>query len=231
MPRLDDSRPALLAALRDRYGDLAPTARPGADEGQPFERIAVEFLARVADARIVQAALVALAAEGLLDPATLAKADPVELESLFQERRVRLSARGFAPLLRLARWAAEADFDAEAAALASTEALRESWRGLKGISPATADALLLFALDRPTYPVDRGSYRVFARHGWIDATADYDEARSALEGVAPDEAPALARLSLGLQRLARELCKPGQPRCDRCPLQPLLPEGGPLEVE
>jgi endonuclease-3 related protein len=229
VPRLDDSRPALLDALRDRYGSLAP-ASPGPDT-EPFSRIVAEALGLSADARTVASALTALAAEGLLDPAALAGADPAELEASFQAHRIKLTAKAVAPALKLARWMHESGFDREAADRASTESLRDAWRGLRGIGQASADAILLHALDRPSYPVDRGSYRIFLRHGWIDPTADYDEARAALEAVAPDDAAALAGLSAGLQRLAREFCKPGTPRCERCPHGPLLPEGGPLGEE
>lgn len=228
MPRLDESRPTLLDALRDRYGTLSLAGGgPGAD-ADPFDVIATVALQLATDARTAASARAVLEGSGLLDPSALAEADPLELEALFQSHKVRLAPKAFTPLLRLARWAVEADFGLEAAASASTETLRDAWRAIKGVGPATADALLLFALGRPAYPVDRGSYRIFARHGWIDTTADYDEARSALESVAPDDPASLAQLSLGLERLARDLCKPGTPRCDRCPLQPLLPEGGPL---
>ncbi|WP_435015857.1 endonuclease III domain-containing protein [Tundrisphaera sp. TA3] len=231
MPRLDDSRPALLDAIQSRYGPPAPSGRgPGPDD-DPFARILVEALGLSADPRTVASALTALAAEGLLDPAALAAADPSELEALFQAHRIRLTAKAVAPALKLARWVQWSGFDRAAAEVASTEALREAWRGLRGIGQATADALLLHALDRPAYPVDRGSYRIFLRHGWIDASADYDEARSVFESVAPDDAPTLVALSAGLQRLAREFCKPGTPRCEHCPLRPLLPEGGPLGEE
>ena len=135
------------------------------------------------------------------------------------------------PLQRIASWASGRDFDAEAVANLSTGAIREAWRGLNGVGPATADALLLFALGRPTYPVDRASYRIMVRHGWLDPSSDYDEARSVLEGIALDDPEALARLSLAFEKLGRDACKPTAPRCERCPLRPLLPEGGPVETE
>ena len=58
--------------------------------------------------------------------------------------------------------------------------LREELSMIKGIGPATADAIILLALKRPSYPVDRASFRVLVRHGWIDSTATYDDARDLL---------------------------------------------------
>ena len=44
----------------------------------------------------------------------------------------------------------------------------EELAGIKGIGPAAADAMVLFALKRPAYPVDRATFRVLVRHGWLD---------------------------------------------------------------
>ena len=56
-----------------------------------------------------------------------------------------------------------------------TARLRRELTALSGIGQAKADAILLFGLGRPVYPVDRGTYRILVRHGWIDPSADYDE--------------------------------------------------------
>ncbi len=232
MPRLDESRVSLLDALADRYGSLHPPGGepPGASGSSLFEAIARVALGLVADPRVALAALEVLREAGLLDPGALGTIDPLELHDLFEQNRVRLASKSLRPLQRIARWVSERDFDAEAVASLSTEAIREAWRGLNGVGPATADALLLFALGRATYPVDRATYRVFVRHGWLDPSADYDEASSVAEGIAPDDPEALARLSLGLEKLGRDACKPAAAQCDRCPLRPFLPEGGPVEA-
>ncbi len=231
MPPLDESRPALLAALDDRYGPMGRSGVASIDGLSPFEAIASAAIGLVAEPRLAAAALGALRDAGLLQAGAFASADPIEIDDLFREARVRLPARALGPLRRIARWAAESGFDAEAAASTSTEALRQAWRALNGVGPATADALLLFGLRRPSYPLDRATYRILARHGWIDASADYDEARSVVEGIAPDDAEALARLSIAFGRVARDACKPSAAHCDRCPLRPFLPEGGPVEAE
>ena len=102
---------------------------------------------------------------------------------------------------------------------------------------AGADAILLYALKRPSYPVDRATYRVLVRHGWLDPTATYDEARDLLVDSVTDRAdvlneeedPAveLAELAHGMEQLGRRFCRAAAPHCDGCPLESLLPEGGP----
>ncbi len=232
MPRLDESRASLLDALAGHYGPLSPPGGgpPGSGDAAPFEWIASVALGLVADPRIASAALAALREAGLLEPGALAAIDPLELDDIFRQARVRLTARVLQPLRKIARWASDQAFDAESVRLMSTETIRESLRGLNGVGPATADSLLLFALGRAAYPVDRPTYRVLVRHGWLDPSADYDEARSVAESIAPDDPGALAQLSLGLEKVGRDACKPAVARCERCPLRHLLPEGGPIEV-
>jgi endonuclease-3 related protein len=226
LPRLGDQRLALLAALRDHHG-LLPMPDQARDS-TPFERLIAVGIGLVAEARVASAALETLRGAGLLEPSALATAHPLELDELFREARVRLTAKALKPLQKIARWASDRDFDSEAVERLSTEAIREAWLGLSGIGPSTADSLLLFGLSRATYPVDRASYRILVRHGWLDPSSDYDEARSALEAIAPDDPESLAQLSMGLERVGRQACKPGAPRCDDCPLRPFLPEGGPI---
>lgn len=229
MPRLLESRLAILEALHREYGPLPP---PGAgppplkQDQTAFEAIVRAGLGLVTDLKIVSAAFEALANAGLLDPEALAGANPLEVDDIFQQAKVRLAAKALKPLQRIARWFERHD-DQNLEQL-STEAIRDDWRALNGVGPASADALLLFGLARPTIPVDRSSYRILVRHGWLDPSSDYDEARSVLESIAPEDAQGLGQLALGLEKLGRDYCKVSAPKCDRCPLRPLLPEGGPV---
>ena len=97
------------------------------------------------------------------------------------------------------------------------------------------------ALKRPRYPVDRATFRVLVRHGWLDSTATYDEARDLLV----DHAHSIARCGRDEDAASRAdragsrhgdssaagFCRAAAPRCDGCPLERLLPEGGPREVD
>jgi endonuclease-3 related protein len=229
VPRLVESRLALLEALDRQYGPLPPPGAGPTPLDQTFETIVRVALALEAEPKVASAAFGALRDAGLIEAESLASADPLELDDLFRERRIRLTSKALGPLRKIARWAADRGLDDEGWAELSTEAIRDAWRGLNGVGPATADALLLFALRRPTIPVRQASYRILARHGWLDPSSDYDEARSTLESIAPDNPDRLGQLALALAKLGRDSCKPTAPKCDRCPLQALLPEGGPVE--
>jgi endonuclease III related protein len=232
VPRLGESHLALLEALDRHYGPLpAPGGGPMSVEtgSGPFESIVRVALGLATNSKIASAAFDALRDSGLVDPGSLAGVDPLEIDDIFQQNRVRLASKALRPLQRVARWAMERNLDADAIARLSTESIRDDWRGLNGVGPATADALLLFGLARPTIPVDRASYRILIRHDWLDPSSEYDEARSTLESIAPDDPGRLAQLSLALEKLGRDHCKPTAAKCDGCPLRPLLPEGGPVE--
>lgn len=226
MPTLGESYPTIVAALDERYGSPEPIR----DDLDPFEAMVAVVLARSAEPRKVDAALDLLRDAGLLAPEPLAEADESEVGDALREGKVSLSARALAPIRRLARLLVDRhDGSADALRRGSppTDSLREELAGLNGIGPAAADAILLFALRRGTYPVDRATYRVLLRHGWLDPSDDYDETRAVVERLSPDDPAGLARLSHWMERIGRDYCRVGSPRCEHCPLRPVLPEGGP----
>ncbi|HEV3165975.1 MAG TPA: endonuclease III [Isosphaeraceae bacterium] len=224
MPTLHESYPGMVVALADRYGRLDPFP----EDPDPFARI----LRQAVDPRKASTILNALREAGLLDAATLAEAEPTEIAEAAQESGASLTPAAVRPLQRLARWLVERhQGSADALAEEPTARLRDELLSLNGIGPASADAILLFALHRPVYPVDRASYRVLVRHGWLEPTADYDEARDTLERLAPEDPDALAHLSAWLDRIGHDVCRASVAKCDRCPLKPFLPPTGPVAPE
>lgn len=232
MPTLDESLAAIVAALARQYG--SPPAVSVAAGPDPFTAMVAVLLARAADPPRATRALEALGDAGLLDPRSMAEADVAEIDDALKSNGIRVPARGLAPIHRLARWMVEqhpGSADANRLNAIDTESLRAELASLNGIGAATADALLLLGLRRPVYPLDRATYRVLIRHGWLDSSADYDEARSVVERPCQDDPDLLARLSAWLERVGRDYCRLSVPKCDRCPLRPFLPEGGPIEPE
>jgi endonuclease-3 related protein len=232
MPRLDESFATIMAALAAHCGPLPPMG--GAAGLEPFPALVSLLLSQTIGPQKAPRALAALDGAGLLDPHELAGADLAEIADVLRASGVGGPPRRLAPLQRLARWfagRAQGATDSEALARIATESLRAELASLRGIGPATADALLLLGLGRPVYPVDRASYRILIRHGWLELGAEYDEARAVLEGPCRHDPDALRRLSHGLEAIGREFCRVRAPRCDRCPLRPMLPEGGPIEPE
>ena len=160
----------------------------------------------------------------------MAESDPTEVVESLRSAGLKIPEKSLAPLQKLARWLVDSkdplDELADPDHGPATSLLRDELLAINGIGPATADALLLFAFDRPSYPVDRATYRILVRHGWLDPSADYEEARGVVEAQAPDDPTTLALLSGWFERLGREYCRASVAKCDKCPLAPFLPEGG-----
>jgi endonuclease-3 related protein len=240
MPPLDDAFPSVLTALVDRYG--SPARDRDTDRQDSFDATIMALLGRSLGTAKGQAAATRLRDEGLLTPARLAEIEMVELRDLLRSELGSVSVKTLWVVKRLAQWLVDQGRGENGNALDLTQPsddLREQLAAIRGISVAAADALLLHGFARPTYSVDRASYRILIRHGWIDSSATYDEARDLLTGHAwrlshEDEAEQtviLAQLAHGMSKTGREFCRAGGPRCSGCPLEPVLPEGGPSEAE
>jgi len=92
---------------------------------------------------------------------------------------------------------------------------------LPGVGPKTAACVLAFSLDRPALPVDTHVFRVARRLGYLGPATTVAAAHEAMERLVP--AALRVSMHVGLIRLGREVCKPGRPRCEDCPLQGLCP--------
>lgn len=218
----------LMRLLSDHYGTPIPTE----SSEDPFERLITVALDQALEAKQIGLALDALREAGLLSAEVLADADPLELVDAWQPVGIRHPEKLAAPIRKLAKWVVDR-YHGDARSLTdddvSTTQLRDELLAMKGIGPATADSILLHALDRPSYPLDRATYRIFLRHGWLDASADYEEARSMVESFAVNDVVKLTELSAWFTRIGRDFCRATVAKCERCPLKTMLPEGGPID--
>jgi endonuclease-3 related protein len=230
MPTFDEALPLIRAAAADLGG--ASTDR--FDDLEPFGAMIAALLARQVGPASWKPVIDAMGEQGLLDPTRLDDAGMPEIQDTLRGKARPISVRTLGPPKQLARWLVDR-YDGRAEAFTdtvrSTDDLREELAGVRGVGMVGADAILLAALKRPTYPVDRGTYRILVRHGWLDAAATYDEARDVMVHHAGGDPDLLIGLSAGMEELAGRFCRASAPRCDACPLRPLLPEGGPLGVE
>lgn len=88
---------------------------------------------------------------------------------------------------------------------------------LDGVGPKTASIVLLFALDKPAFPVDTHIHRVTGRLGLIPPKTTADQAHDILEALVPPEWYHPFHL-LVIQH-GRKVCKAQRPLCEVCPLQ------------
>jgi len=105
---------------------------------------------------------------------------------------------------------------------------REQLLAVRGVGPETADAILLYAGAAPLFVVDAYKRRVMARHGWGDAGAKYDVVATFWRRRLPRDPGVYREAHALLVRVGVEHCRKPTPRCEGCPLAPMLPRGGPL---
>jgi endonuclease-3 len=85
-----------------------------------------------------------------------------------------------------------------------------------GVGPKTAAIVLLFAFNKPAFPVDTHVHRVTQRLGLIGPKVGREQAHLDLEAIIP---PAeFYQAHLNLIRHGREVCQARRPLCENCPL-------------
>ena len=123
-----------------------------------------------------------------------------------------------------------------------TSAVRERLLAIHGIGPETADSMSLYAGGHCSFVIDAYTKRIFSRHGWTNKAesgkrkaesgkhneASYDELKLLCES-ALNQKTSVARLDYWqdyhaqLVMVGKHYCRTRAPRCDECPLKPLLP--------
>jgi endonuclease-3 len=96
------------------------------------------------------------------------------------------------------------------------EAAKDWLANIKGIGPKTAAIILLFAFNKPAFPVDTHVHRVTKRLGLIDLNVNAERAHDMLAAIIPPEEYYPAHLNF--IRHGREICHARRPKCEECPL-------------
>ena len=100
----------------------------------------------------------------------------------------------------------------------SIEEAKDWLTAMKGIGPKTAAIILLFAFNRPAFPVDTHVHRVTKRLGLIEEKVSAEKAHAILEEIVPeaDYYP----FHLQIIQHGRQVCDARNPKCAICILQP-----------
>lgn len=136
-------------------------------------------------------------------------------------------------LFALAQWWQRRFGDADAREVLQSRSL-EYWhkelRAMRGVNWDLADRILLVVGGLFIYPLDRASMRIAHRHGWMEATAEYDEWQAFFVLPARESGLDLEQLWQWSVRVGRDFCG-RNPDCESCPLKSLLPAGGPVPLD
>jgi endonuclease-3 related protein len=196
----------------------------------PFEVLVGAVLVQNTAWRNVEKALANLRQEGCLNARRLYALPVAELAELIRPAGYyRVKAQRLHNLLQLLveRYAGTV----EKMFATPPDTLRHELLGVHGVGNETADAILLYAGNLPSFVADAYAHRVAARHGWLDFDADYPAIKEFYEAGLLVDVQVYNEYHALLVRVGKEHCKSGEPKFEACPLEALLPEGGPRTCE
>jgi endonuclease-3 related protein len=111
-----------------------------------------------------------------------------------------------------------------------TAELREKLLGVHGIGPETADSILLYAGNHPVFVVDAYTHRIFGRHEITNGKPEYEKVRAWIENSLPRQPQLFNEFHALIVNTGKNWCRKSAPRCEGCPLRPLLPATSPLSA-
>lgn len=100
----------------------------------------------------------------------------------------------------------------------STASVRAGLLNVHGVGPETADAILLYALGRPSFVIDAYTRRVLSRYGLASGGEPYEHLRAVFERALPPDPLLFGEFHALLVRLAKTHCR-ARALCPGCPLE------------
>jgi endonuclease-3 related protein len=227
--------PGSVAALREAYERMraAHGHQKWWPAETPFEVCVGAILTQNTAWTNVERALARLQEAGVLEPLALYELPESALADLLRPAGTfRVKARRLRAFLRVL--IEECHGDLARLFAGGTHAVRARLLEIPGIGPETADCLLLYAGGHLSFVIDAYTKRILVRHGWCHPKAGYDDlqagcAEAASHVAGADPLDAWQDFHAQLVRVGKDFCRARAPRCEQCPLQPLLPEAGPVE--
>ena len=204
--------------MLDRYG-----AQHWWPADTPFEVMVGAVLTQATAWRNVEQAIDRLKVADALSPATIRGMEPDTLALLiyssgFHNAKARR-------IKALTQYLGDAyDDDIEAMRREDGVKLRRELLAVKGVGEETADAILLYALGKPSFVIDAYTRRLFSRLG----IAPESEAYSAYQGMFGDNLPGEVAMFAEYHALIVQHCKEAcrkAPICEGCCLQEVCDTG------
>ncbi len=100
----------------------------------------------------------------------------------------------------------------------TVEDLRAELLSVNGIGPETADAILLYALNKPIFVVDAYTKRFLRRHNMIGSDADYGQMQNVFHNALGRDEKMFNEYHALIVRLGKDYCRT-VPLCEECPLK------------
>lgn len=190
----------------------------------PFETMVGAILTQNTAWTNVELAVGRLKAAGAMDARTLLDMPDVELQTLIRPAGTfRVKAGRLKAFLTyfVSRYGADVSRMIDV----PTGRLREELLSVNGIGPETADCILLYALNRPSFVVDAYARRVFGRLGLVDPGIEYRDIKRRFEAALPVDTEVYNEYHALIVALGKRVCLPA-PRCGACVLNSICDTGG-----
>ena len=97
------------------------------------------------------------------------------------------------------------------------DTLRNKLLSVNGIGPETADSILLYAGNKPTFVVDAYTRRILFRHNLVPEDGPYDELQSFFMDCLEPDPGMFNEFHALLVRLGHAYCLRKEPKCKECP--------------
>ncbi len=99
------------------------------------------------------------------------------------------------------------------------EDARKTLLHVPGIGPETADSILLYAGEKPTFVIDAYTRRILLRHGLATEDMGYEDLQEIFMQNLPKDPKLYNEYHALLVAIGKKFCRPKKPRCDICPLR------------
>lgn len=211
-----DVRAQLMEIYERLYDHFGPRHWWPADT--PFEVIVGAILTQNVSWRSAAAAIANIKEAGLLSPEGLLSCPQEELAALV--RPARYHNQKAKKLQSFCRVVVE-EFGGELEAFLALEMkeLRKRLLAVYGIGPETADAIILYAAEKPIFVIDAYTGRIFSRLGFFSEKAGYEEMQRFFMTHLPPDVRLYNEYHALIDALGHHTCCKSQPRCGECPLE------------
>lgn len=184
---------------------------PVTSKNKQFEIILGTILTQNTSWKNVEIAISNLNAEKLIDPVKIVKTDMQKLAALIRPsgyfnqkaERLKIIAEFFLKNNNLS--------------ILSAKELRKTLLEIKGVGPETADSIVLYAFNKPSFVVDLYTKRIFSRMGLCKKDCSYDELQKMFHDALPSDAALFNEYHALIVEHAKQHCKK-TPVCKNCPL-------------
>lgn len=96
--------------------------------------------------------------------------------------------------------------------------LRQELLSIYGVGPETADSIILYAAEQPSFVVDTYTYRLLSRLGWVEGNFHYERLRTLFMDNLPTDVELFNEYHALIVRHGARVCQK-TPDCINCSLQ------------